>query len=54
MLYDQGILLMAYTEGFLLTGEELFKETVDEMVQYIVRDMLSPEGGFYSAEDADT
>ncbi len=54
MLYDQGMLLMAYTEGYLLTTEELFRETVDEIFQYLTREMLSLEGGFYSAEDADS
>ncbi|WP_245844767.1 thioredoxin domain-containing protein [Persephonella hydrogeniphila] len=54
MLYDQATLLMAYTEAFQITGESLYKQTVEEIIQYLTRNMLSPEGGFYSAEDADS
>ncbi len=54
MLYDQAMLMMAYTEAFQITGENLYKETVQQIAEYLQRDMLSPEGGFYSAEDADS
>lgn len=54
MLYDQAMLLMAYTEGFLATGDETFKRTALEIFQYVVRELTSPEGGFLSAEDADS
>ncbi|WP_297454322.1 thioredoxin domain-containing protein [Persephonella sp.] len=54
MLYDQAMLMIAYTEAFQITGEKLYKETVQQIAEYLQRDMLSPEGGFYSAEDADS
>jgi uncharacterized protein YyaL (SSP411 family) len=54
MLYDQAILTIAYTEAFQLTKNKLFKQTASETLTYILRDMRSPLGGFYSAEDADS
>jgi uncharacterized protein YyaL (SSP411 family) len=54
MLYDQAMLIMVYTEAYRITGEVLYRQTVEEIVHYLIRDMLSPEGGFYSAEDADS
>jgi hypothetical protein len=54
MLYDQALLLMAYTEGWQATQTPLFKQTVYEIAEYVERDLLHPEGGFYSAEDADS
>jgi uncharacterized protein len=54
MLYDQALLTLAYTEAFQATGKPRYKETVQEILTYILRDMTSPEGGFYSAEDADS
>ncbi|MFA7227648.1 MAG: thioredoxin domain-containing protein, partial [Melioribacteraceae bacterium] len=54
MLYDQALLIMAYTEAYQITGKDLFKRTVGEISAYVLRDMSSPEGGFYSAEDADS
>ncbi len=54
MLYDQALLAMAYTEAYQATGEEEYAWTVREILEYIRRDMTSPEGGFYSAEDADS
>ncbi len=54
MLYDQAMLLMAYTESYQITKNELFKQTAEEIIDYLVRDMKSPEGAFYSAEDADS
>ncbi len=54
MLYDQAILAMAYTEAFQVTGDEKYRDTVQEIFEYVLRDMQSPEGGFYSAEDADS
>ncbi|MBK7386840.1 MAG: thioredoxin domain-containing protein [Methanothrix sp.] len=54
MLYDQALLAMAYTEAYQATGEEEYARTVREILEYILRDMTSPLGGFYSAEDADS
>jgi hypothetical protein len=54
MLYDQALLAMAYTEAFQATGKRFYARTVREILTYILRDMTSKEGGFYSAEDADS
>jgi uncharacterized protein YyaL (SSP411 family) len=54
MLYDQALLVMAYTEAYQATGKEFYARTVRESLTYILRDMTSNEGGFYSAEDADS
>ena len=54
MLYDQALLMMAYTEAWQATQHPLFKQTVYEIAEYVERDLLHPEGGFYSAEDADS
>ena len=54
MLYDQALLMMAYTEAWLITGKAEYAATVDEIATYVFRDLTAPEGGFYSAEDADS
>lgn len=54
MLYDQAMLVMAYVEAFQATGKEEYAQTAREILTYVLRDMTSPEGGFYSAEDADS
>ncbi len=54
MLYDNALLAMAYTEAYQVTGKEEYANTAKEIFTYILRDMTSPEGGFYSAEDADS
>ena len=54
MLYDQAMLAMAYLEAYQALGKENFAETAREIFAYVLRDMTSPEGGFYSAEDADS
>jgi len=54
MLYDQTLLVIAYTEAYQATGKIRYKETAEEVLEYLLRDMKSPEGGFYSAEDADS
>ena len=54
MLYDQAMLVMAYTEAFQATGKKEYETTAREILTYVLRDMTSPEGGFYSAEDADS
>jgi hypothetical protein len=54
MLYDQALLIMAYTEAYQATKKQIFKKTAEEIIEYVLRDMTSEEGGFYSAEDADS
>lgn len=54
MLYDQAIIAIAYIEAFQATEDEKYKHTAQELFEYVLRDMQSPEGGFYSAEDADS
>lgn len=54
MLYDQAMLAIAYIETYQATGKEMYRNTVEEIFTYVLRDMTSPDGGFYSAEDADS
>jgi hypothetical protein len=54
MLYDQAMLIMAYTEAYQITRNPIYAQVVDEIITYVTRDLMSPEGVFYSAEDADS
>jgi hypothetical protein len=54
MLYDQALLAMAYLEACQATGKKLYGEAAREIFTYVLRDMTAPDGGFYSAEDADS
>ncbi len=54
MLYDQATLIIAYTEGWKCTGNPLFKQTVGDIINYAIRKMQNEDGGFFSAEDADS
>lgn len=54
MLYDNSQLINLYLEGYQATGDEFFKDIAVKSLSYIQREMLSPEGGFYSTQDADT
>jgi uncharacterized protein YyaL (SSP411 family) len=54
MLYDNALLVSAYLHAWAVTGEERYREIVEETVDYLLREMLLPEGGFASAQDADT
>jgi uncharacterized protein YyaL (SSP411 family) len=54
MLYDQALLTLAYLETYQATGNTVYSDTAKEIFTYVLRDMRSPEGGFYSAEDADS
>jgi len=54
MLYDNALLSISYLEAYRLTGNDLYRRVVEEVFAYVLRDMTSPEGGFYSAEDADS
>jgi uncharacterized protein YyaL (SSP411 family) len=54
MLYDNALLVPAYLHGWLVTGTERYREIVEETVSYMLRELALPEGGFASAQDADT
>jgi len=54
MLYDNAILAKTYLEAWKYSQKEQFKKVCREILDYLLRDMSNPEGGFYSAEDADT
>ena len=54
MLYDQALLVHAYLDAYLVTKNNQYKIVVDEILEYVIRDMTSENGGFYSAEDADS
>jgi len=54
MLYDQAGLMMIYTEAYQATKKSLYSDVVKEIFTYLSRDLMSPEGTFYSAEDADS
>ncbi len=54
MLYDQALVAMVYIEAFQATGNENYKKTADNIFKYVIRDMKSPNGAFFSAEDADS
>jgi uncharacterized protein YyaL (SSP411 family) len=54
MLYDQAMLGLAYLETYQATGNTTYSDTAKEIFTYVLRDMRSPEGGFFSAEDADS
>ena len=54
MLYDNALLIRAYTHAWQLTGEDRFRQVVEESVGYVLRDLAQPSGGFSSAEDADS
>jgi uncharacterized protein len=54
MLYDQALIAMLYTEAYSATGRVEYKKTAKEIYEYVLRDMKDEEGGFYSAEDADS
>ena len=54
MLYDQALLMIAYVETFQATGKPFYAAVAREIAAYVLRDLTSPEGAFYSAEDADS
>jgi uncharacterized protein YyaL (SSP411 family) len=54
MLYDNALLVRLYAEAYQVTGDAFYRRTAEETLDYLLRDMTSPEGGFYSAEDADS
>nr|WP_066499560.1 thioredoxin domain-containing protein [Abyssisolibacter fermentans] len=54
MLYDNALLLMAYTDAYAITKDCLYKDIAKEIVQFVLRDMTDEKGGFHSAIDADS
>jgi len=54
MLYDNALLSGVYLHAYLVTGQKLFRSIAEETVDYVLRKMTSPEGGFYSTQDADS
>ena len=54
MLYDQALLALAYLHAYEQTGRVLFRETARDTLTYVLRDMTDPQGGFYTAQDADS
>ncbi len=54
MLYDQALLAIAYLEAYQVSADPLYKQTAEEIFTYVLRHMQAPNGGFYSAEDADS
>ena len=54
MLYDQALLIRPYLHALLVLREPRWQQVVTETIDYVLRDLCSPEGAFYSAEDADS
>jgi len=54
MLYDNALLSQVYAEAYQATKKERYRRVVEEVLDYVLREMTSPEGGFYSAQDADS
>lgn len=54
MLYDNALLAHSYLEAWLVTQTPYYQQICEEILNYVLRDMTHPEGGFYSAEDADS
>ena len=54
MLYDQALLLRVYTHAAVLFKSETYKQICSEIIEYVLRDLRHPDGGFFSAEDADS
>src|SRR5581483_8169204 len=54
MLYDNAQLARVYLHAYQITGEEFYKRITTEILDYVVREMTDPNGGFYSSQDADS
>ncbi|HMU62917.1 MAG TPA: thioredoxin domain-containing protein, partial [Gemmatimonadales bacterium] len=54
MLYDNALLARAYLEGYQVTGDAFYRTIAADVLDYILREMTAPEGGFHSATDADS
>ena len=54
MLYDQALMIHPYLEAYIHSSDKFYKNVVDEIIEYVLRDLCHPEGCFYTAEDADS
>jgi hypothetical protein len=54
MLYDQALAVIAYLDAFQATGDGFYAQTAKEVIEYVMRDLSHPAGGFYCGEDADS
>jgi len=54
MLYDNAQLVTLYLDAYRASGDELFRDVARDVLRYVTREMVSPEGGFYSTQDADS
>lgn len=54
MLYDNALLIISYSAAYCLTKNEVYLDTAEKTAEYILREMTSADGGFYSAQDADS
>lgn len=54
MLYDNALLIIAYSAAYDITKNSLYLNTAEKTAEYVLREMISPDGGFYSAQDADS
>ncbi|HEY8094312.1 MAG TPA: thioredoxin domain-containing protein [Acidimicrobiales bacterium] len=54
MLYDQALLTQLYLHAWQVTGEDRYRQVVEETIGYVLADLCHPDGGFYSSEDADS
>lgn len=54
MLYDNALLILSYCKAYQITGKHIYRDVAEKTAAYVLREMTSPEGGFYSAQDADS
>ncbi len=54
MLYDNALLILAYCKAYAVTKKDIYLEIAEKTANYMIREMTSPEGGFYSSQDADS
>lgn len=54
MLYDNALLILAYCKAYTITKKEIYLTVAEKIATYILREMTSPDGGFYSSQDADS
>lgn len=54
MLYDNALLLLAYTETYRITQNQLYRDVANKIIDYVLTELTSTDGGFYCAQDADS